>query len=83
MEKRKLSVIKDYDKLEDELKEKVKLFYPLGFSDKLIEYTDKRRKKVNAIRFETRDKIYMLRLSSRMVNKMKDDENFLATDYDN
>ena len=80
MENRKLSVIKDYDKLEDELKKKVRLFYPSGFSGNLIEYTDKRRKKVNAIRFETRDKIYMLRLSSRMVNQMKEDENFLITD---
>ena len=70
----KLNVILDYDKLNDELKEKVKLEYPKGFYNSIIEFTNK-KKIVNAIRFETEEKIYLLRLSKKMVFQIIEDEN--------
>lgn len=73
----KLSVIRDYDTLNDELKEQVKLVYPSGFYNSIIEFTNNDRKKVSAIRFETEEKIYLLRLSKKMVKQLIEvDEEF-------
>jgi hypothetical protein len=74
METSKLSVIKDYDTLNDELKKQVKLVYPNGFSNAIIEFTNNKKKKVSAIRWETSDKIYLLRLSNKMLTRILEDE---------
>jgi hypothetical protein len=74
METSKLSVIKDYDTLNDELKKQVKLVYPKGFSNAIIEFTNNKKKKVSAIRWETSDKIYLLRLSNKMLTRILEDE---------
>jgi hypothetical protein len=77
MKNAKLNVIRDYDTLNDELKEQVKLVYPSGFYNSIIEFINKNRKKVHAIRFETEEKIYLLRLSKKMVNRLMEvDEEF-------
>ena len=73
VEKSKLNVILDYDKLNDELKEKVRLKYPSGFYNHIIEFTNK-KKLVNALRLETEDKIYMIRLSKKMVYQIIEDK---------
>ena len=39
MENSKLNVIKDYDKLDDETKEQIKLVYPKGFNHAIVEFT--------------------------------------------
>jgi hypothetical protein len=74
METSKLSVIKDYDTLNDELKKQVKLVYPNGFNNAIIEFTNNKKKKVSAIRWETSDKIYLLRLSNKMLTRILEDE---------
>ncbi len=74
METSKLSVIKDYDTLNDELKKQVKLVYPNGFSSAIIEFTNNKKKKVSAIRWETSDKTYLLRLSNKMLTRILEDE---------
>ncbi len=74
METSKISVIKDYDTLNDELKKQVKLVYPNGFSNAIIEFTNNKKKKVSAIRWETSDKIYLLRLSNKMLTRILEDE---------
>lgn len=74
MKNRKLSVIQDYDNLNDELKEQVKLVYPTGFSNSIIEITNSKRKTISAIRFETDEKIYMLRLSKEMVFQIMEED---------
>ena len=77
MKNAKKSVIRDYDTLSDELKEQVKLVYPSGFYDSIIEFTNNSNKKVRAIRFETKEKIYLLRLSTKMLKQlMEEDEVF-------
>jgi hypothetical protein len=75
MEPLKLSVIKDYDKLDDEQKEQVRLYYPMGFNNALLEFTNSKRKKIIAIRYETAEIIFMLRLSKQMVNQIIEEEN--------
>lgn len=71
----KPNVITDFNKLNDELKEKVKLVYPTGFYNSIIEFTNNNGKKVSAIRFETDERIYMLRLSEKMINQIMEEDN--------
>jgi len=59
----KLRVTQDYEKLSDDIQEQVKLVYPYGFSDHLISYVNKEGKRVSALRFETDDKIYLIRMT--------------------
>ena len=59
----KVRVTKEYDKLSESLKEQIKLDYPNGFSDYLISFTNKEGKKMTALRFETEDKIYLIRMT--------------------
>ncbi len=70
MEKTKFKAIQDYDKLSRELKEQVKLVYPDGYADYLIQFKNAKGKKVSALRFETDEKIYLLRMSQRMAEKI-------------
>lgn len=61
----KLRVIKDYEKLAKELQEQIKLTYPEGFSQHLIQFTNRDGKIVSALQFETEDKIYLLRMTTQ------------------
>jgi len=56
-------VIKDFEKLSDDIQEQIKLAYPLGFSHKLISFTNKEGKKVSALPFETEEKYYLVRMT--------------------
>ena len=63
MSNNKPRVIKDYDKLDKELQEKIKLTYPEGFSEHLVYYTNKEGKLVTALPFETSDKYYLIKMT--------------------
>jgi hypothetical protein len=63
MKTNKLRVIQDYDKISDKIKEQVKLVYPDGYSQHLIEFKNIKDEMVSALPFETFDKIYMIRMS--------------------
>ena len=63
METEKLKVIQDYDKLDENIKEQIKLVYPKGYSQHLIKFKNKNGERVSALRFETDKKIYMVRMS--------------------
>lgn len=56
-------VVKDYDKLDVEIQEQIKLFYPFGFSRKLIKFTNAKNKLVSALPFETDEKHYLVRMT--------------------
>ena len=78
MKANKLRVIQDFEKVSNEIQEQVKLVYPNGFSQHLIEYTNKEGKIVYALPIETDEKIYMIRMSVKeAIQIIKDD-----TDYD-
>lgn len=56
-------VIKDYEKLADELLEQIKLVYPRGFRNHLVEFTGIDGKKRKGLPFETEEKYYLIRMT--------------------
>lgn len=74
----KPKVLKDYSKLTDEMQERLKLFYPNGFSEFLIRFVDREGKNVSALPYETEDKYYMIRMTNLEAQKIIKDD----TDYD-
>jgi len=71
-------VIKDYDKLDPEIQEKIKLEYPSGYSENLIYFTNKEGKRVSALPFETDDKYYLVRMTVYEAEKIIEEDD----DYD-
>jgi len=70
-------VIKDFEKLETEIQEQIKLEYYEGFSDHLISFTNAKGERVSALLFETEEKIYMVRMSiSRAEQIIEDDDDY-------
>ena len=63
MSSSKPRVIKDYEKLDANIQEQIKLEYPLGFSRHLISFTNKDGLKVSALPFETDEKYYLVRMT--------------------
>ncbi|UCG28295.1 MAG: hypothetical protein JSV24_02750 [Bacteroidales bacterium] len=63
MKTEKIRVIKDFEKLSEELQEQIKLVYPHGFSKYLITFTDKEGNLVSALPFETDEKYYLVRMT--------------------
>lgn len=78
MKTNKLRVIQDYEKLGTELKEQIKLVYPEGYSEHLIEFKNSKGEYVSALPFETDEKIYMIRMSIRVAEQIILDDD----DYD-
>lgn len=77
MAKSKLRVIQDYPKLSKDIQEQIKLVYPDGYSEYLIEYTNPKGELVTALPFETHDKIYMVRMSRSIAESLVlDDDDF-------
>lgn len=58
-------VVKDYEKLDDSIREQIKLAFPYGFSNNLISYTNQEGNKVTALPFETDDKCYLVRMTAQ------------------
>ena len=71
-------VIKNYDKLDDELLEQIKLNYPNGFERHLIRFTDVNGKIASALPFETTEKYYLIRMTKSEAQLIIEDDD----DYD-
>lgn len=78
MEQPKPRVIKDYDKLDREVQEQIKLAYPYGFAKSLIFFTNKDGIKVSALPFETNDKYYLVRMTQQEARQIIQED----ADYD-
>ncbi len=77
MKKNKLRVIQDFEKVNKEIQEQIKLVYPDGFSQHLVEYKNKDNETVFALPFETDEKIYMIRMSfKRAIQIIEDDSDY-------
>ncbi|WP_421876138.1 hypothetical protein [Marinoscillum sp.] len=63
MQSSKPRVIKDFEKLDAQIQEQIKLAYPYGFYDSLIHFYNKEGQKVSALPFETDEKYYMVRMT--------------------
>lgn len=78
MESNKTRVVVDYEKLSEELTEQIKLVYPTGFRQHLISFTNSKGERVSALRFETFEKIYLIRMSGQMATRIIEED----SDYD-
>jgi hypothetical protein len=58
----KPKVIKDFEKLTEEMQNAVNEFYPDGFYEHLVKFADKDGKYVHALPFETEDRYYLLKM---------------------
>lgn len=75
--KTKLRVIQDFDKLNADIQEQIKLVYTEGFSQHLIAFRNHKDEIVSALPFETDDKIYMVRMSvSKAKQIISDDDDY-------
>jgi hypothetical protein len=71
-------VIKNYEKLDDEVLQQIKLHYPEGFVDALIRFTDVDGRLNSALPFETEEKYYLIRMTKSEALIIIDDDD----DYD-
>lgn len=77
MSTNKLRVIKDFEKLDKDIVEQIKLTHPEGFSQHLIQFTNREGKLVSALPFETDDKIYLVRMTTQEAQSIiLDDEDY-------
>lgn len=56
-------LIKDYEKLSEEILDQIKLEYPFGFERKLILFKNKNGKLVSALPYETETVYYLIRMT--------------------
>jgi len=71
-------VVKDYEKLDQSIQEQIKLNYPNGFRENLIQFYNKEGKLVSALPFETEEKYYLVRMTISEAQQIIDDDE----DYD-
>jgi hypothetical protein len=78
MSSNKPRVIKDFEKLDPEIQEQIKLKYPDGFYSHLVYYTNRDGQSVTALPFETEDKYYLVRMTVIQAKAIIEDDD----DYD-
>ena len=78
MSNSKPRLVKDYEKLTEEIREQIKLAYPEGFSLNLISFTNSEGAKVSALPFETEDVYYLVRMTKQEATALIEDDD----DYD-
>ena len=71
-------IVKDYEKLDEEIQEQIKLMYPYGFAKHLIQYKNAEGKFVSALPFETDDRYYLVRMTLNEARQIIEDDD----DYD-
>ena len=71
-------LITSYEKLDSSIQEQIKLEYPEGFSQHLISFNNKDGDRVSALRFETEDKIYLVKMTQIIADQIIEDDD----DYD-
>lgn len=70
-------VIKDYDKLTEEIQVQIKLNYPRGFRGNLITFKNIKGEFVSALPFETDEKYYLVRMTkAKAVQIIEDDDDY-------
>ena len=69
-------ILKDFEKLSDEVLTQIKLEYPSGFDRKLITFKNKEGKFVSALPFETDEYYYLVRMTVNEAQQIieKDDD---------
>ena len=71
-------IVKDYDKLPEDVILRLKQKYPYGYAENLVSFTNKEGNKVSALPFETDEVYYLIRMTVSQANKIIEDDD----DYD-
>lgn len=71
-------IVTAFEKIDSNIQEQIKLEYPEGFSQHLISFMNKEGEKVSALRFETDEKIYLIKMSKIVAQQLIEDDD----DYD-
>lgn len=67
----------DYERLAEEIVEQIKLTYPYGYDKHLITFLNRDGEKKKALRFETEEKIYLVRMTASEARQIiEDDDDF-------
>lgn len=74
----KPKVIKDYDKLSDDVVEQIKLVFPMGFTKHLVTFFNKDGEQRKGLPFETEDYYYLIRMSKSKAEAIIEEDD----DYD-
>lgn len=74
----KARLVTSFEKIGTRLQEQIKLEYPYGFSEHLISFNNKDGDRQSALRFETEEKIYLIKMSHSLAQQLIDDDE----DYD-
>ena len=70
-------VVKDYDKLDVQIQEQIKLQYPRGFEKSLVQFKNHEGKFVSALPFETDEKYYLVRMTQTEAQEIiEEDDDF-------
>ncbi|MCZ4410496.1 hypothetical protein O3Q51_16890 [Cryomorphaceae bacterium 1068] len=70
-------IITSFEKIAPAIQEQIKLTYPYGFSDELIHFNNKDGDRVSALRFETDERIYLIKMSqARAEELIEEDEDY-------
>ena len=73
----KPKIVKDYEKLPDEVIEQIKLIYPLGFTKHLVSFVNRAGEKKKGLPFETEDFYYLIRMTETKAEAIiEDDDDF-------
>lgn len=67
-------IVKDYEKLEEQIQEQIKLMYPYGFDRHLITFKNVEGKFVSALPFETDDRYYLVRMTKSEAREIIEDD---------
>ena len=70
--------VTSFDKISQELQEQIKLTYPYGFSEELIQFSNKDGELVSALRFETDEKVYLIKMTRTKAQQLVEEDE----DYD-
>ena len=70
-------IVKDYEKLSDEVLEQLKLVYPLGFRRHLVQFKNREGILKKGLPFETEDYYYLIRMTEeKAMHIIAEDEDF-------
>lgn len=71
-------IVKDFEKLSDEVLNNIKIEYPFGFDKHLIKFKNKEGKFVSALPYETEEIYYLVRMTLAEANQIIEEDD----DYD-
>ncbi len=75
---KKPRVIKDYEKINDDLIAQIKLNYPRGFEKHLVTFKGSNGEFISALPFETKDRYYLIRMTKAKAQEIIEEDK----DYD-